>query len=142
MRSYDTQRGALVLEALAAVCVFSLGVLGTLALQAQAMRSVDAARYRAEAASLAQTLLAMMATADAATLAARYSSSGAGEGYAAFVRLARRLPGADRSGNEPVVNVSAGPSNASRRVAITLYWQLPDDVTRRRHDIAAVVGRD
>ena len=129
-----------MLEALAAVAVFSIGVLGTLALQAQAMKNVDAARYRAEAASLVQTLIATMATADAATLDARYASSG--EGYAAFARLTRRLPGADRPGNAPIVQVEAGPSSASRRVTITLRWQLPADRASRRYDVSAVIGRD
>jgi len=137
----NAQRGALVLEALTAVAVFSFGVLGTLALHAQAMRAIDDARYRTEAVNLAQTLIATMWASDAATLASRYSGAG-GEGYAAFARLARRLPGAELPGNAPIVSVDAGPSAASRRVKVTLRWQMPAESVARRYDAIAIIGGD
>ena len=137
----NAQRGALVLEALTAVAVFSFGVLGTLALHAQAMRAIDDARYRTEAVNLAQTLIATMWASDAATLASRYSGAG-GEGYAAFARLARRLPGTELPGNAPIVSVDAGPSAASRRVKVTLRWQMPAESVARRYDAIAIIGGD
>jgi type IV pilus assembly protein PilV len=140
------QRGALLLEASIAILVFSAGVVGIVALQAQSMRHVGEAEYRAEAILATEALIAQMWSSDPRTLAADFDSGGGGAGYAAFRRLVQRaptgLPGATIAGNEPVVAVVPGPSAGSARVAITVYWQLPGESTRHNHLATAVVGRN
>ena len=135
-----SQRGALLLDALAAIAVFSIGVLGCVTLQALAIRHVHAAHCRSEAAHLVQALVGRMAAENPATLAARYDGEAGGEGYAAFSRLARRLPGADRPANAPQLGVTPGPTPGSRRVTVAVHWQLPGETTAHRHGATVVVG--
>jgi len=133
-------RGALLLEALAAIAVFSLGILGHAALTGAIVRHVEDARCRTEAAHLAQALLARMGAENPAALAGRYGDGNAGSGYAAFERAARRMPGGGLAGNAPEIAVLAGPTPASRTVTVTLRWQLPGERVAHRFQATAVVG--
>lgn len=135
-----TQRGALLLDALAAIAVFSIGVLGCVTVQALAIRHVHAGHCRSEAAHLVQALVGRMAAENPATLATRYDGETGGEGYAAFSGLARRLPGADLPANAPQVGVAPGPTPGSRRVTVAVHWQLPGETTAHRHAATVVVG--
>jgi G3E family GTPase len=74
------QRGALLLEALIAIVVFSVGVLGCIALQAHAIRHVQGAQYRSEATHLVEALIGRMWAEDPAALAARVSAVAEAEG--------------------------------------------------------------
>jgi type IV pilus assembly protein PilV len=135
-----TQRGALLLDALAAIAVFSIGVLGNVALQAQAIRHVHAAHCRSEAAHIVHALVGRMSAEDPATLAERYGAQAGGEGYAAFVRQVLRLPGAGLAGNAPDVRVEPGPAPASRRVTVVVHWQLPGEPAAHHYATTAVIG--
>jgi type IV pilus assembly protein PilV len=134
-------RGAFVVEALTAIAVFSVGVLGNVALQAQAIRHLDDAHNRSEAAHLAQALVGRMWGEDPAGIAARYAQPD-GTGYAAFARLARRLPGAHIAGNAAEIRVEPGPGAGSRQVTVVLHWQLPGEAAPHRHSLTAVVGHN
>jgi type IV pilus assembly protein PilV len=131
-----------VLEALTAVAVFSIGVLGIVALHARSMAHIDNARYREEAARLAISLVATMWAEDPAALAARYDRAGGGAGYADFSRRVRRLPGADVEANAPDVQVAGGPSAASRTVSVTVHWQRPGAPARHHYAATAVIARN
>ena len=135
-----TQRGALLLDALTAIAVFSIGVLGNVGLQAQAIRHVQGAHCRSEAAGLVHALLGRMLAEDPASLALRYDMRAGGSGYAAFSRLALRLPGADVPGNAPELRVEPGPVPSSRRVTVALRWQLPGEAEAHRYGAATVIG--
>ena len=63
------RRGFTLLEVLIALIVFSFGVLGLVALQAQAVRLSSDAQHRAAAAFLADQLLARMLISDRTTAA-------------------------------------------------------------------------
>jgi type IV pilus assembly protein PilV len=131
-------RGAFLLEALVAAAVFAIGVLGAAAFHAESMRRIDDARNRTAAAHLTLGLMARMWTEDPATLDARYA--GGGDGYAAFARLARQLPGGERDENAPTVRVDAGPSASSRTVTATVRWQSAGNATAHRFAASAVIG--
>ena len=136
------QRGVLLLETLTAILLFSIGVLGTVGLQAQTIRHINDAHYRGEAAHLAHSLIARMWADDPRTLADQYDSRRGGDGYRQFVALALRLPGSSLPGNAPDVQVSPGPSAASQSVSVTVRWQLPGDAQARRYSTSAVIGRN
>jgi type IV pilus assembly protein PilV len=70
------QRGASLLEALIAIVIFSIGLLGLLSLQANATTSSRAAEYRSEAIVLANEIIGTMWI-DATNLAA-YAHNGSG----------------------------------------------------------------
>ena len=135
-----TQRGALLLDAVAAIAVFAIGSLGCITLQAHAIRHVHAGHCRSEAAHLVQALVGRMRAEDPAALAARYDARTGGAGYTAFSRLALRLPGADNPGNAPELRVEQGPAPGSRRVTVGVHWQLPGEPVAHRHGATVVIG--
>lgn len=58
--SKDTQQGSILLEALIAFLIFSTGILGVIGLQATAINNTLDARYRTDAAFLANQIIAQM----------------------------------------------------------------------------------
>jgi type IV pilus assembly protein PilV len=139
-RRGHAQAGVMLLETLIAVLIFSFGILGIVALQAQSIRHVNDAQYRGEAIYLANSLIGRMWADDRQALEASYGSV-SGEGYKAFKDAVARLPGATIPGNEPVVTVTAGPSTTSSNVTVTIRWQLPGESTSHNYQTTAVVGQ-
>ncbi|MBH9576003.1 type IV pilus modification protein PilV [Inhella proteolytica] len=134
--------GFMLLEALVAVLIFSLGVLGLIALQSKAITQSSQAQYRSSAAQLANDLVNQMTLTDRsnATLSTQFSSSPSGAAYLAWkARVLAQLPGA--SSTPPTVTVTAinplptilgsgtGPADPaltpSSRVTIQLFWKHP-----------------
>ena len=70
------QSGVMLLEALIAILIFSLGILGIVGLQAVQMKLVADAKYRSDAALLAEELIGQMWASDrtAATLNAVFAT--------------------------------------------------------------------
>ena len=69
------QRGSFLLEGLLAVAIFSVGILSLVALQAASVKYSGEAKYRVQAAFLANNVIAQMwAEADKSQLAALYNS--------------------------------------------------------------------
>jgi type IV pilus assembly protein PilV len=146
-QSRKAQRGLMLLEVLVAVMVFSIGILGIVGLQAASIRHVNDAQYRGEAIFLANALVSQMWADDRTAtnptyLDATYGDSGSGTGYAAFKEMVRRLPGADLSGNAPVVKVAPGPTPTSNVVTVTVFWQLPGEQAAHNFSTSAVIGRN
>lgn len=56
----SAQRGVVLLEALIAILIFSLGILALVGLQANMLQSTSDAKYRADASYLAQQKLGLM----------------------------------------------------------------------------------
>lgn len=146
MHSRAGQRGAMLLEVLVAILIFSFGILGIVGLQAQSIRHINDAQFRGEAVFLANSLISRMWTEDRTTLAANYGST-SGPGYVAFRDLVQRvpagLPGSTISGNEPLVTVTTpGPSINSSNIAVTIRWQLPGEATPHQYQATAVLGQN
>lgn len=150
------QSGSFLLEALIAILIVSLGVLGSVGLLARSIQDVDDARNRAEAAALANGLIAEMWMTDrlTANLTANYSSTpGTATGYTDFKALVEsRLPSA--SSYPPDVVIASGPIvpanpalQTNSMVTITIYWQPPSALKTQttqppphRFDITASIG--
>jgi type IV pilus assembly protein PilV len=137
------QGGVMLIEALIAILIFSIGILGIVGLQAAAVKQSTDARYRAEAAYLAEQLLGQMwiGQRDAATLTARYASScgTACAGYAAwFNNVKSVLPNVfEDQDTKPDVLIS--PQGV---VTITLKWRAPGDDNNtdpHRYDVEAQI---
>lgn len=121
------QKGVMLLEALIAILIFSIGILGIVGLQATAVKQSTDARYRAEAALLAEQLMAQMwiSNREVTSLQTRFNTCGSGAcpGFQAWLQNVRQqLPGITDSENVPEVEV-----RADGVVAITLYWQPPNE---------------
>jgi type IV pilus assembly protein PilV len=69
LAAVSRQRGFSLLEALVAILIFSIGILGLIALQAQAISLSTDAKNRADAAFLANQLIGQLSVADPGNLA-------------------------------------------------------------------------
>jgi type IV pilus assembly protein PilV len=135
--SRRAQVGALLLEALVAILIFSLGVLGFVGLQAKSIRYVSDAQYRAEAAFMVSSYLSRMRTADYRHLAANYGDPTVATSPAEdFQKNAvRKLPGASNIAGNPGITITAGPgvvggvtlSAQSSLAVVTVWWLLPGE---------------
>jgi len=136
------QQGSFMLEALIAILIVALGILGTVGLYARSVQNVDDSKFRGEAALLANTLVGQMWVADTSTaaLVANFDSGGAGAGYTEFAAMvAQRLPNAPA----PTVTVTPGPTAVSTNVVIAIQWKHPGDaldVTPRNYSMNATIG--
>ena len=135
------QSGVALLEALIAILIFSFGVLGLIAILAGSIRATNDARYRAEAANLAQVLIGAMWSTRAADLDAQFGAGG--PQLAAWqTQVANLLPQAIGS-NVPIVDLSQpGLSTQSRSVVVTMFWQLPGEPGRHQLLITAQIGKN
>ncbi|WP_290867819.1 type IV pilus modification protein PilV [Aquabacterium sp.] len=135
--------GFMLIEVLVALLIFSLGILGLLAGQRQAVQQASAAQYRAIAATQAADLVSKMWLSDrtAATLQAQFASSSQGSGYTTWLSAlaASGLPGVSK--HPPTVSfttVAGGTSAASSSLAtISIYWQGPGDEAAHQYTATA-----
>jgi len=123
----NKQGGSILLEALIAVLIFSLGILGLVGLQAASIKSSADAQYRTEAALHADELIALMWVSDKTMLSTNFASTSGNcsSGGASFQTWCNRvitastgLPGA--SATPPTVQV-----DATNTVTVTIQWQPP-----------------
>jgi type IV pilus assembly protein PilV len=130
--------GAFLVEALVALVVLSLGMLGLAVVITEALRESGNAQWRAEAFDVASATLARISAEDPGTLAARYDASASGPGYAELLAAAMRLPGVDAASNAPSVAFDdVAPAN--RRVAVIVRWQPPAERAAHRVSVATVL---
>jgi type IV pilus assembly protein PilV len=129
------ERGSFLLEALIAILIVALGILGSVGLLARSMQDIDDAKYRGEAAFLANQLIGQMWVTDRVTtnLDANFASSpGTAAGYLDFRTMVRqRLPNANQWVQD--VTVLAGPNppaaglQTNSLVTITIKWIPPGE---------------
>jgi type IV pilus assembly protein PilV len=140
------QQGSFMLEALIAILIVALGILGTVGLYARSIQNVDDAKFRGEAALLANTLVGQMWVSDPriTALKANFDSGSGGPGYVEFAALvAQRLP--NSTVPTVIVTQSVGPAatTSSSDVVITIQWKHPGDlldVTPREFTLNATIG--
>jgi type IV pilus assembly protein PilV len=114
------QGGVMLLEALVAILIFSIGIIAVLGMQAVSITQVSQSKYRTDAAYLANQLIGLMWVADKTTLPAFAGGGGVRAAWDATV--AASLP---QGAGNVVVNGSA--------VTITITWRMPDDVRAHRY---------
>jgi type IV pilus assembly protein PilV len=127
------ERGSFLLEALIAILIVALGVLGSVGLLARSMQDIDDAKYRGEAAFLANQLIGQMWVSDriTANLDANFSSvPGTAPGYLDFKSFVQqRLPNANQYVQD--VTVAPGPNApavlTNSLVTITIRWIPPGE---------------
>ena len=132
------QTGSYLLEALIAILIFAFGVLGLIGLLGSSIRVTNDARFRTEAANLANGMIAdMWATTTTANIGTDFGSGGS-KLTAWTSKVAALLPG----GIPPDVTVTDGFNTESKTVVITVYWQLPGDAVRHQHVMTAQIGKN
>jgi type IV pilus assembly protein PilV len=112
----------MLLEALVAILIFSVGILAIVGMQATAVQDMGEAKYRSDAAFLANQIVADM-WGNSSNLAA-YAYSGSGSVPAqlqSWVNTVQsRLPGVNVAGGNNLPIVAVGANNV---ITITMRWQ-------------------
>jgi type IV pilus assembly protein PilV len=123
------QQGVMMIEALLAILIFSVGILAIVGMQAVAIKSVTDSKTRSDASFLANELMAQMWT-DSGNIST-YAYSGTGtppSRLTAWVAtVGTRLPGATLV--PPIVTVT-GATISGAVVQITMRWQLPEEASQ------------
>lgn len=131
-----TQSGVALLEALVGILIFSIGILALMGLQAQSIRNTVEAKYRNEAAYLANQIIGQMWV-DRANLAAYDTGAGANPNMTAWrTQVANTLPRVVVGGaNSPTITV------VGNQVTVTVFWQLPgSDSVQRQFSVVAQIN--
>lgn len=145
-RLHHQQRGVMLIEALIAILIFTIGILGVIGLQAAAVQQSTDAKNRSEAAYMADQLMGRMWSGNraVANLQANYDMNTCGSTCAGtaswFTTLQATLPGVVATGDtNPQVQV-----DANGVVTIQIYWRAPNEApTSPPHhfDIQAQIGQ-
>ena len=153
------QSGAMLIEVLIAILIFSVGILGIVGLHASTVKASTDAKYRSEAGLLANELIGSMWASDRvqATLQAAFASN-TGTAYQAWAwagtsggtqsapaqgTVLQTLPGTQA--NPPIVVISAVPavvagSLPTSLITITIFWQAPSETTLHNYVATAQIG--
>ena len=119
-----SQRGSMLLEALIALLLFSMGILGLMGLQAIALKNTADAKYRTEAALLANEIIGQMWVSDRTTavLQGNFNSPAGGDYNNWLARVGGILPGA--AANPPNIAI-----DGQGLATVTVYWVAPNETT-------------
>ena len=153
INSRSVQQGVLLIEALIAILIFSLGVLTIVALQATSIRLTEDARVRTTAALLANRLVGQMWSSgeSIADLKSDFESGGAAyTNWLADVSGRDGLPGvvAESTGvvsTLPTVTVDDNAGASQGQIVITLFWRnpsMPLDQPGHRHVVTTQISRN
>ena len=147
------QRGSMLLEGLIAILLFSLGILALTGLQAISIKNSASAKYRTEAAFLANQIIGQMWADNPASLPgyAHNPTGGAcvfsgapstNPNVAGWLgdastpgTVAGNLPGA--TSNRQQISVGAG-----NLVTVTICWQVPTDPVPHSYVAVAQTNRN
>lgn len=137
------QSGVALLEALVAILIFSIGLLGLVSLQARAIATTSDAKYRSDAAFLANKIIGVM-WGDKANLPTYSSGGGAGNicdagaisanpnVIAWLNEVSAALPGAATNRQRIVVDAASG------QVSIAICWLTsPNATSYHKHEVSA-----
>ncbi len=132
---FAEQRGLALFDSLVAILVFSVGVLALIVSLAAAVKNTSQARYRGEAAFLADQVIGQMWASDKTKLVSDFASPDA----ASFVKwrdeqVKTRLPGVAGSVNAPTIEIQP----AGNRVVVTVRWQAPGETEHRYVSVAQI----
>ena len=129
----SSQGGAVILEALISILIFSIGILAIIGLQAAAIRDSSAAKYRTDASLLVNRIIGQMWVSDKTSLAVEFSSPN-GVAFSTWASaVADALPGIT-GGNAPTIAVDGNS------VTVTVKWQAPDDTSSHEYTATAVIA--
>lgn len=147
------QSGVMLLEALIAILIFSLGILGIVGMQASAVNASRDAKYRSDAGLLANELIGQMWSGNRDGTALKTNFQGDDDDalgtsvltdgqlfllWRARVRTA--LPGAsDFDPRVTVVPGVSGPPRTSSVVSIVVRWKAPNDSAPHSHRVVVQI---
>jgi type IV pilus assembly protein PilV len=137
------QKGSMLLEALIAILIFSMGILALMGMQANAITTVSESKYRSDAGFLANRIIGQI-WADRANLASYAcnpcTTTGTGNAdtraWATEIQTgALQLPGVTDAANQPTITLGA-----SNQVQIQVFWRAPNATAQRNHLVIAYIN--
>ncbi len=146
------QGGAMMLEALIGILIFSTGILALIGMQALAIAYAADAKYRADASFLANQVIADMwvnrgVAFPPANAASPYAYAGTGtdvddapDVIEPWVQsIVDNLPGA--ASYHPIITVDNNSASATyRQVSVTVRWRPPNSEATRNHLAIALIS--
>lgn len=127
------QAGSVLLEALIAILIFSMGILAIVGLQAASIKMSTDAKYRSDASMLSNQLIGQMWVSNRTTLATDFASP-SGVKYASWLTdVQATLPGVSGTTlpsvtiTTTVTAISATVSDTTHTVNMILRWQAPGE---------------
>ncbi|MFZ3320887.1 MAG: hypothetical protein WA190_00845 [Usitatibacter sp.] len=118
-RTRKTQAGVMLIEALVAILLFSVGVIAVMGMQAVSIEQVSQAKYRTDASYLADQIVGKMWL-DQANIPS-YATTGYAGRTAWNAVVASTLP-----------NGTATITVVGTMITITINWRLPNETTTRK----------
>ena len=144
---WPASRGIVLIDALIAVVIFSIGIVGMVQLLASASKLSGDATYRTNAAMLADQAISNMWTYDPTLVATDYASPG-GSKYLAWVAAAtcgtstagpNCLPGL--AAYPPTITIAPVTGFASDfLVTVTVNWKSPNDIGPHNYVSTTQIG--
>jgi len=126
MKKNSGQSGYVLLEALVAMLIFSLGLLGLIGFQAASTKIATDSRFRTEAAMLADELLAKMAASEVSQVESDYAVGGSK--FKAW--LDGRVKAGSRLSNVAVTPTFArSATSTGMLVTLRVEWTMPGVTT-------------
>lgn len=132
------QDGVILLESLAAILVFSLGILALVALLGASVRDAASAGYRSQASLLASQVIGQMWSGDKSNAALVAGYTGSGARYTAWqTQVVNALPGVDvaSAATKPVITV-----DGSNNIEVTVYWKTPGETKTHKYVATARIS--
>lgn len=144
--SRNRASGFVLLDAMVAILIFSIGILGMVALQSSAIQLTSNANYRVTAAMMADQIIAQMWTDPTNVANSGYATGGTQ--YNAWIKTidcataasttSVCLPGVTK--NPPTITIGTPVTyngiNPNYLVTVTINWQAPNDSTA--HDYVSI----
>lgn len=129
----------MLLEALMAILIFSVGILAIVGMQAAAVNAVGDAKYRSDATILANELIGRMWASDRATATLQTAfNSPSGASYSSWLASVQTtLPGVS-AGVAPPPTVAI---DAAGTATVTLYWKAPNEPATNPAHIHIVIAQ-
>lgn len=152
------QQGFMLMEALIALLIFTMGILAVIGMQARSIAQTMEARYRVDAAFLGNQILSQMWADGGASLnyanitgyqcSPCLSTSGGNATTQAWVAQIQSvnsqsayLPGVTNTANQPTISVnSLGTTPPAYQVTVTLSWKSPQGGTTHSYTTMAQIG--
>jgi type IV pilus assembly protein PilV len=139
----SSQQGVVLLEALIGILIFSLGVLALVAMQAVSISTVSNARYRTEAAFLANEIISEIwvdrgtAYSNVGNYVVTGNTAVGAPAQRWLAKVQTQLPG---TGTYPPEVAIITPATGGRQVTVTLRWKAPDALTPSNHVAVAFIS--
>jgi len=119
------QAGSILLEALVAILIFSIGILAIVGMQTTAVKAASDAKYRSDASLLAGELLGQMWVSDRIAANLQNNFQTGGTAYNTWLaNVTAALPGV--AANPPTVTFDN--SVTPPMVTIQVFWLLPSEL--------------